>query len=389
MNRPVRVLHLIEDLGSGGAERLLHTNLQHMDNEVVESEVVTFFARRDYWKGPIEKLGVRVTDLACTKYSDIPRGISRLRSYLSANPPDVIHTHLFAANVIGRVAGRLQGIAVVSSIHNPEYEPAALKSVARSGRLKITAARMLDSLTAFAGCTKMVGVSEFVRESTSRKLRYPADKIEVIYNPLTSIDDKPSTDRTTVRETLGLPAGARILLNVGRVAPQKGILAAIRAMPLILETEPQTYFLSVGAQGDPDYLEKVRNEIAELNLQDRVRLLGERRDIADLLAACDVFVFPSLFEGLGIALAEAMAAGCACVVSRIRPFDEFLTDGRNAVIVPPADPKSLAKAIIELLRDDERRVELGAAARETAIAMFSPAPAARKLEALYTATAKI
>ena len=388
MNRPLRILHVIEALGTGGAERLLFTNLKHLDHAAVESEVVKFFEGPNFWRGPIEELGVKVTDLGATKYSDIPRAIFLLRRHLAANRPDLIHTHLFAANVVGRVAGRLLGIPVVSSIHNPEYESEALQSVGRSGQVKITAARFVDSLTAFAGCTKMVGVSEFVRESIARKLLYPADKIEIIHNPVSSINQKPSSDRKTLLEKLGLPADARVLLNVGRVGPQKGILAAIRAMPLVVEHEPRAFFLSVGAQTDPVYAEKVANKIAELGVGERVRLLGERSDIADLLSACDVFVFPSLFEGLGIALAEAMAAGCACVVSRIRPFDEFLTDGENAVIVPPNDADALAEAILDLLSDEDKRTRLGAAARQTAVSMFSPAPAARKLEALYTATAK-
>ncbi|HVF29352.1 MAG TPA: glycosyltransferase [Pyrinomonadaceae bacterium] len=388
MNRTLKVLHLIEDLGSGGAERLLYTNLRHLDSAVIESEVVTVFGHHDFWKVHIEELGVKVSGLGCDRYSDIPRGVSRLRRHIAADPPDLIHTHLFAANVVGRIAGRLQGIPVVSSIHNPEYEPEALDSVSASRKAKITTARLIDSITASTGCTKMVGVSEFVRDSVVKKLGYPAAKIEIIYNPITSADVKPINDREAVLEGLGLPANARVLLNVGRVGPQKGMLNAIGSMPGILEEVPNTYFLSVGAQPEPDYLRRVNDKIGELGVQDRVRLLGQRNDIADLLASCDVFVFPSLFEGLGIALAEAMAAGCACVVSDIKPFDEFLTNGGNAVIVPPANPEELSKAIVELLRDDEKRRKLGAAARETAIRMFSPGPAARKLEAMYAATAK-
>ncbi|HLE62198.1 MAG TPA: glycosyltransferase, partial [Pyrinomonadaceae bacterium] len=121
----LRVTHLIEGLGPGGAERLLYTNLKHLDPARVESTVLTLFSHGDHWKEPLRALGVRVESLQCSGIRELPRGIARLRTWLRREQPDLLHTHLWGANVVGRIAGRLSGVPVISSVHNPDYEPEA------------------------------------------------------------------------------------------------------------------------------------------------------------------------------------------------------------------------------------------------------------------------
>ncbi len=376
-----KVLHLIESLGSGGAERLLYTNLRHLDRTIFENEVITVFSGGDYWRSPIEELGVQVRSLDCSGYRDMPKGVGRLRKKMESNMPDVIHSHLFAANVIGRVAGRRAGIPVISSIHNPEYEPEVVESASTSVKGKVRAARAVDRFTALYGCSRMIAVSKYVKETTAARLRFPASKIDVIYNP---VDLPPSDcDRREVLKDLGLGEQAFVILNVGRLAPQKGMIHAVRAMPKILAAEPNSQLICVGAEADKSYVAMMRREISELGLERSVKLVGERRDVRSLLAACDLFLFPSIFEGLGIALAEAMTAGRACVASRIRPLDEFVEDGVNGLFVEPGSPKSIAGAVISLMLNSEKRRAIGEAAVVTAGKMFQPEPAARKLEEVY------
>jgi starch synthase len=110
--------------------------------------------------------------------------------------------------------------------------------------------------------------------------------------------------------------------------------------------------------------------------------------VTDFLRACDVFVFPSLYEGLGIALIEAMAAGCACVATTAGPIPEFVENGRNGILVPPADPEAMATAVCELLADPERRKELGDNAGQTALRRFQPQAAADRLTEIYEKVAR-
>src|SRR5688572_14735895 len=153
--KTLKILHLIESLGSGGAEHMLHTNLKYFEPGSVESMVTTVHSRADFWKKPIEKLGVEVTSLECGRVYDIPTGVMRLRRQVRQTRPDLLHTHLWGANIIGRTAGRIEGIPVVSSIHNPEYEPQASNG---ANRFKLSFAKRADRLTA-RWCTRMIAVS--------------------------------------------------------------------------------------------------------------------------------------------------------------------------------------------------------------------------------------
>ena len=117
MNSPqagLHVVHLIEALGPGGAERLLYTNIKHFDPEHIRSTVITVYPHATHWLKPIEALGVPVVCLNCNSPRDIPKGIRTLRSWLLENKPDLIHSHLWAANMIGRIAGRLTKTPVSS-----------------------------------------------------------------------------------------------------------------------------------------------------------------------------------------------------------------------------------------------------------------------------------
>jgi len=186
-------------------------------------------------------------------------------------------------------------------------------------------------------------------------------------------------------EELSLPEGSFILLNVARVSPQKGLLYAIRALPAVREKYPETYLVSVGDTVDRRWLSRLEAEAASLGVARHTRFLGVRRDIPDLLRCCDLFVFPSLYEGLGISLIEAMASGCACVASLAGPITEVIRQGVDGWLVPPADVRALADAVCLLLSDGGRRKRLGEAAAKSVRAQFHPETAARKLEDVYEA----
>jgi len=385
VSKTAYIVHLIEALGSGGAERLLYTNLKRFDRSRFHSEVITIFSNATHWKEPIQELGVEVTSLDCQNLRDLPKGVRRLRRILQNSRPDLIHTHLWAANVIGRVTGRLSRVPVISSIHNPDHEPDAWDDGAEVGPLKRRLARLMDRWTADFGCDRLVAVSEYVRRSAHRRLGFPLERIDLLYNPI-DVDQFQSAapgKRQQLIEELGLPERSVILLNVARVSPQKGLLHAIRALPAVREKYPEAQLVSVGATVDQYWLSRLKAEAAGLGVAEQLHFLGARRDIPDLLRGCDLFVFPSLYEGLGISLIEAMASGCACVASQAGPIPEVIRHGVDGWLVSPADPQALADAVCLLLADEEERKRLGAAAAASVLARFHPETAARKLEGIY------
>ena len=388
---PLHVVHLIEALGPGGAERLLYTNLKHFDESRVRSTVFTVYSREDHWLAPIRRLGVDVFSLACDSTRSLPRAIKEFSGWLRTNPTDVVHSHLWAANVVARVAGRLAGVPVVSSIHNPDHEDAAWSDGADVSITKRRIVKGIDRWTARVGNERLIAVSEYVRQSANHHLRFSLDDIDLLYNPIDvdTLMNPPRKDRSGLLRELGLPPDAIILLNVARVSPQKGLIHALRALPKIIEKYAQAHLLSVGATTDPSWHEQLKSEAAASGVADHFHIIGARRDVTDFLRACDVFVFPSLYEGLGIALIEAMAAGCACVATTAGPIPEFMENGRHGILVPPADVEAIAIGICELLANPERRQQLANNAQQTALARFQPQAAAEQLTQIYEKMAKL
>ena len=377
--------HVIETLGPGGAERLLYTNLKHLDPQRIGSTVITVYSHAPYWLEPIKELGVNVVNLDCRGPRDILKGINRLRDWLRANRPDLIHSHLWAANIIGRLAGRLTGIPVVSSVHNPDHEPQAWADGADVSLMKRYAAKAMDRWTANLGSEKLIAVSEYVRQSAARDLHFSLDSIELVYNPfdVDLIKVPGGKSRAELLREWNLSPDSQILLNVARVSPQKGLLYVLRALPEIVREHKHVHLISVGSTSDSRWTAQLKDEAESLGVANRFHMIGAQPNVVDFLRACDIFVFPSLYEGLGIALIEAMAVGCVCVASDTGPIPEVVQHGKDGILVPPGRPGDLARAINELLSNPARRAELSAAAKESAFRKFQPEESARRLMCIY------
>jgi glycosyltransferase involved in cell wall biosynthesis len=162
----------------------------------------------------------------------------------------------------------------------------------------------------------------------------------------------------------------------------------VRALPAILREFPSVQLVSVGATTDDRWVKHLKREAEALGVADHFHLLGAQPNVPEFLRSCDVFVFPSLYEGLGIALIEAMAAGAACIATNVGPIPEVVQDGRDGVLVLPADPDGLARAVCELLGDPSRRAQLGTAATETALRRFQPKESAARLTRIYESMVK-
>jgi L-malate glycosyltransferase len=381
----LHVVHLIEALGSGGAERLLYTNLKHFDRQRIQSTVVTVYSNANHWLEPIRELDVPVFSLDCATPRDLPRGISKFSRWLRQHRPDVIHSHLWAANVIARVAGRLTGIPVISSVHNPDHEPETWDDGANVSRRKRLLAREIDRWTCWFGRPRLLAVSDYVRHSAHKSLHYPLSEIDLLYNPIdTDLALNPAQkSRSEILNECGLPQDSVLLVNVARVTPQKGVLYAVRAMPRILENHPNAHLVSVGATTDQVWANHLISEARSLGVADHFHLLGARQNVADFLRACDLFIFPSLYEGLGIALIEAMAMGCLCVATNAGPIPEFLEPGQDGLLVPPKDAEALAAAVNKLLSNPKGSEEISRNATRKAMERFQPQAAADRLTEIY------
>ena len=187
-------------------------------------------------------------------------------------------------------------------------------------------------------------------------------------------------DPAVKRKELGLPPEGPIVGTVGRLVPIKGLEWLLKAAPRVLAEFPQACFVIIG---DGPMLGELRELTAILGIGLRVVFLGAREDVPECLAAFDLFVLPSLNEGMGRVLLEAMAVGCPVVATRVGGIPDIVADRTTGLLVPPRDDRALAEAILTLLRDRSRRVAYGEAARRHVDGRFDVETMVRNIERLY------
>jgi glycosyltransferase involved in cell wall biosynthesis len=217
--------------------------------------------------------------------------------------------------------------------------------------------------------TCLVANSEHVRRQAISLEKVDPAKIVVIPNgvPLTSEINREKA-RAQVCAEFNLPANVHLLVTVGRLTRQKGHVYLIQAMPRILQAHPNTHLLLIG---EGELRQSLSNLAADLGVSAAVHFLGLRADVGRLLSAADVFVFPTLWEGMPNALLEAMAAGIPVAASSIPETREILKDGENGLLFTVEDAQAAAEAIQRLLGDRALRERLGKAGREYVVAHFS------------------
>jgi len=302
------------------------------------------------------------------------RAMVALWRLLRREGPALVHTHTSKAGVVGRLAGWLAGVPVV--IHTPHghifygYYGALASAIIRL--LERLLAKITDRIVTLTdrGAEEHVlfhiaGIEKFVTIHSGIALAH-----------FRSVKGDPAVKR----KELGLPPKGMIVGTVGRLVPIKGLEWLLKAAPWVLAEFSQAYFVIIG---DGPLLEELRELTTQLGIGQRVVFLGAREDVHECLAALDLFVLPSLNEGMGRVLLEAMAVGCPVVATRVGGIPDIVADGTTGLLVPPRDDRALAEAILILLRDRSRRTAYGEAARRHVDGRFDVETMVRNIERLY------
>ena len=207
-----------------------------------------------------------------------------------------------------------------------------------------------------------ITVSDDSRRELARRLGRPAGRILRIYNGIELMPrvSRPAPDRDEIRHELGIPSGRTVLLTVARLSLQKGHDLLLDAMPGLLERDPGVVLVWAGAGEEQT---RLASRIQEMGLGDNVRMLGPRDDVDRLLAAADLFLFPSLFEGFGFALAEAMAAEVPVLTVNSGVMRELVHDMEHGLLFAPGDPRDLAERVHWALEHPDEMRRMAAAAR--------------------------
>jgi glycosyltransferase involved in cell wall biosynthesis len=364
----LNVLQLIPTLDRSGAEKqmvLLAGGLPR-DRFRVEAAALT---RLGPLEAELRSAGVPVTLIGKPLKFD-PFSLLRLTRFIKARKFDVVQTWVFAANAYGRVAARMAKAPVVVTAEMAADQWKSPAHLAIDRRL--------------AGwCDKIVGNSQAVVDFY-RTAGISADKLAMIYSGIDSVE-LPVVDRAEVRAEFGWPVDAPVVLFAGRLMPQKGVDDLINACDLLQHVRPQICTLIAGSGP----LRSTLEETAHLyRLDSRVKFLGHRDDVPRLLAAADILVLPSLYEGLPNVVLEAMLFKKPVVATAAPGTTEVVVDGQTGLLVPVHGPPKLAKAIRTLVDDPDLRQRLGEAGKARVEAEFSAGPMIERFVALYEELAR-
>jgi glycosyltransferase involved in cell wall biosynthesis len=295
-----------------------------------------------------------------------PHASERFAEWLGSRRVDICHVHA-GIGWEGLDVIQIARVSGVPVIIRTEHLPYLLTDEAE--RVRYT--------NALQDVDRIVCVSNEARASFVAG-GVPGDLLTVIRNGIPAYPVRRGRDRA--RASLGLGAHARMVLTVARYAEQKGHRTLLDAVPAVLTCEPQAHFVWVGT-GPLE--EAMRWAIHQRGLDEHVILLGGRSDVPDLMAAADLFVLPSRFEGLPLAVLEAMVAGLPVVATRVCGTAEAVQDRVTGLLVEPGDSKALAAAISKLLAEPQRATQFGARGRVRAQQAFGLGRMARETLALY------
>ncbi len=359
---PRRVALVTNGLTRGGAEtQLVHlaAALRARGDEVGLLSILPTEAFADTIAG----LHIPVAHLRVRGPLKGPSAVLAGAKVLRAWQPDAVISFVYQANVLGRVAGRLAGVPVVISSVRNEYF---------GGRSRELVLRATDRFSA-ATTTNSAGVAK----SLVARGIVPADRMHVIPNGIdTAPFEQAAAERDAVRRDLGLAGDCFAWFAAGRLEAQKDYPTLLAALARCAPTDPEHVVLIAG-QGQ--LRQQLEQTAADLGVAGRVRFLGVRADVAQLMAAADALVLSSRHEGLPNVVMEAMAAGRPVVATRVGGTPELVQPDVSGLLVPPGDPGALAGAMSHVMSTSEpQRHAMGAAGRSIISEQYSLAALAER-----------
>ncbi len=374
----VKVLYLISVLAPAGAEQSLVAMAPSLTKLGVHLKVA-YLKERAGLHRKLEEAGFEVVALSGS--GSAPGRLLRTCRLLRADRPDLLHTTLTEANIIGRLAGWMTGVPTVSSLVNVSYGPEQRASPA-SSTVGITSRHLLDLATA-PFVARFHAVTSTVADVMADRLRVPRERIEVVPRGRDAehLGRRHERRRTATRSQLGADDDVPLVLAVAHQDYQKGLDLLVEAMALVRRERSDARLLVAGRRGN--HSEALQERVAHLGLHDAVDFLGLRNDVAELLCAADVFVLASRWEGMGGVLLEAMALEAPMVVSDLPTLRDAVPDELHGLLVAPNQPEALAAGILEVLADPGKATERARRARQRFVERFTTERVAEEMLGFY------
>jgi glycosyltransferase involved in cell wall biosynthesis len=363
----MRIFILSTSMGMGGADQQILILAQSMRARGHEVRIVALAPL-----GPMgleaQREGIPTESMEMGRNLGVVPRVFRLAAMIRAWRPDVLHSHMVHANLLARLLRLVTPIpALVSTIH----------SINDGGRLRMTAYRLTSRLV-----DRFTIISRLAAERYIAIGAVPADRLEVVPNAVDTIRFRRlPRARGELRRELGL-SDEFVWVAVGRFEEAKDYPTMIAAFARLAERRPTSRLLLVGKGS---LREEVERQIQAGGLQERIRFLGVRRDVPEILSAADGYLLSSAWEGMPVVLLEAAAVGLPIVATRVGGVSEVVEDGVTGLLAPPRDPEALAEAMarIEALAPDDR-TRMGAAGRALVERQYGTGSIMDRWERIYS-----
>ena len=354
MQNKVRLLYLINSFVMGGAEKAMVRILSGLDYKKYDSMAVSLQKRSEKLLPELEKAGIRIAKLSAVSKYDI-RVAYELYKLIKEFVPDVLICSLFHSTILGRCVGRFSKIPVIINWEHNEDFGSVLRRFVNKSTISFSDKVFCDSQKVHAEVVKHLCPNKARLETISIG---GVDLAQYYWN---------QTKKRSVVE----------VCTVGMLTKQKGFNYLVEAARSVLKNNSNVRFLIVG---DGPESTNLQNQIDVLRLSGKVKLLGLRHGINEFFSKCDIYVQPSLWEGLCITVVEAMACGLPVVASNVGGIPESVIDGMSGFLVPPKDPWALANRISRLIKQPRLRFAMGKRGRQIAEHKYSVHKMCDKIE---------
>jgi len=375
----INLLYVITKLELGGAQKQLLSLIRHLNKEKFH---LFLFTAQD---GFLLPEALSINGLTIKKSICLERPINPLKDllalieiyrFIKKNNIEIVHTHSSKAGILGRWGARLARVKIiVHTVHGwsfNDYQPILVRLFFIW--LERLIAHFTDKLIVVSNYDKQKGLYNHIgKENKYSLIHYGIDYTEF------------GTRGQNIRKELGINTNGLVVCMVSCFKPQKSPQDFIRLAFLVKKVLPDVRFILVG---DGILRKKIEKLIRKFNLEKQVILTGRRRDIPRILSAIDVFVLTSLWEGLPIAVLEAMASSKPIIATNTGGIGEVIVEGKSGFLVPPGDMLKMSERLAVLLKDKNLRAQMGQNARESLDFNFTLTNMIRKNENLYEGTIK-
>ncbi|VAV85703.1 hypothetical protein MNBD_DELTA01-1784 [hydrothermal vent metagenome] len=366
----IKIVHFLNSRVRGGVENHVLLLLKYLDRKRFKPVVVCPPVLADILRVELQAMKVDIFELEVKSPFDI-RDMLRFISFLRREKVDIVHAHLFNASRASHFLAKLAGVRITIETNH-------VREAWRKGTLKTWYA--IDRLfSRFTDC--IIAVSKANADYLLEVKGIEPGKVKVVQNGIdTRAFDAQSRPATSIKAALGIPDDAPLIAVIARLEPQKGHIYLLEAIPEIIRKYPDVVFLLAG---DGVLASELKAQAARLKIDRNVIFAGFRSDAELLLRSSDIFLLPSLWEGLPLVVIEASAAGIPVIATAVDGTPEVVRDGETGLLIEPRNPVVITESVLRLLDNPEEAKKMGQRGANYVRAHFDISQQVKGTEAIY------